>query len=45
VTRAKVAQGAKETRQYVHEVSDAVTRKARRETQTPAKVDFATISR
>ncbi len=45
VTRSKVAQGAKETRQYVQEVSSAVTRKARKEAQPATKVDFATIAR
>ncbi len=45
VTRTKVQHGAHETRQYVREVSDAVTRKAHRETRPPANVDFAVISR
>ena len=52
----KVADGARETGQYVREVSDAVRRKAHKEAQalkephneprtTPAKVDYAGISR
>src|SRR5262245_30861380 len=43
-TRTKVAHGAHETRQYVREVSDAVTRKAHKKSDTATKVDFAAIS-
>jgi gas vesicle protein len=44
VTRTKVVHGARETRQYVREVADAVTRKAHREAPTAANADFAVIS-
>jgi gas vesicle protein len=39
-TRDKVAHGAHETWQYVREISDAVTMKARREAPASAKPDF-----
>jgi len=45
VTRTKVALGARETRQYVREVSDALTRKAHKERPTAADVEFVVISR
>jgi len=45
VTRAKVSDGARETRQYVREVSDALTRKAHKETHAAPNVDYAVISR
>ena len=44
-TRTKVVHGAQETRQYVREVSDAMTRKARRKADTVEHVDFAAMSR
>ena len=44
-TRTKVVHGAHETRQYVREVSDAVTRKAHRKADAAANVEFATTSR
>jgi gas vesicle protein len=55
VARTKVTHGARETRQYVREVSDAVTRKAHHKDQqdhkdykdarTAANVDFAMVQR
>jgi len=43
-TRTKVVHGAQETRQYVREVSDAMTRKAHRNAPTAPSADFAGIS-
>jgi gas vesicle protein len=46
VTRTKVAHGARETRQYVREVSDALTRRAHKEAHARAnEKEFAVISR
>jgi len=45
VTKTKVSHGARETGQYVREVTDAVTRKAHKETRPATSVDFAVISR
>jgi gas vesicle protein len=44
VTRIKVSDGARETRQYVREVSDALTRRAHKEAASAANEDFAAIS-
>jgi gas vesicle protein len=45
VTKTKVGQGARETRQYVREVSDALTRKAHRQSPTVPHVNYEVVSR